>query len=293
MRLDLRLEQVLPHPVERVWGALIDRHTLGRWLMANNFEPHVGRRFTLRDAPVGGWRGWFECEVLELDPPRRMVWAWHGGMPGEAITQVVFELRPSGDGTRLVLRHYGAGTLGQLDSVRDGWTRHLSSLRRALAPGLFRRVSFGAPCDPVFDAIATLDGLRRWWPSSVDGSAAPGGELRLSLDGACEELVARVEQVWRPDSLRWAGVSGRAGGGWRGTAVCFELVERSGAGCQLAMRHLGLGPAAPRGALARTWDRLLERLTMALDGAGTSDAPPRTRGDPATTHDKGHGNQRL
>lgn len=47
-----------------------------------------------------------DAEVLELDPPRRMAWAWSLN-DGDLPTTVTFELAPEDGGTRLRLRHEG------------------------------------------------------------------------------------------------------------------------------------------------------------------------------------------
>jgi uncharacterized protein YndB with AHSA1/START domain len=49
--------------------------------------------------------------------------------------------------------------------------------------------------EPVFDAIATLDGLRRWWTTVVTGSAASGRTLRFGFAGLEEQIVIRVDAV--------------------------------------------------------------------------------------------------
>ena len=47
--------------------------------------------------------GWVKTEVIELDPPRRMVWAWW--LDGATPTTVTFELASEREGTRLRLTH--------------------------------------------------------------------------------------------------------------------------------------------------------------------------------------------
>ena len=79
MKLDLNLTEHFTEPIEQVWHAITDSQMLALWLMENNFEARVGARFVLRRLdPPRGWRGWAECEVLELQKPNRMV--WHGPM---------------------------------------------------------------------------------------------------------------------------------------------------------------------------------------------------------------------
>ena len=131
MNLDVRIEELLPHPVESVWGALTDAASISGWLMAtHDFQPQVGARFRMKTGHLSA-DGWVEAEVLELDPPRRMVWAWSIA-GGAEPTRVTFELAPDGGGTRLTLTH-----AGEIDSVigallAEGWPSRIEVLRRSL-----------------------------------------------------------------------------------------------------------------------------------------------------------------
>ena len=132
MKLDLNLEERFEQPIDEVWAAITDAGVLGRWLMENDFEPQVGRRFTLRRGGAGP-SGAIECVLLELDPPRRMVWSWSkGDEPDERPSRVAFELRPDGGGTLLILKHTGSAgdDAGQLATQR--WPILLSALRSLL-----------------------------------------------------------------------------------------------------------------------------------------------------------------
>ena len=89
-----------PHPVERVWNAIVDRAALEQWLMASDFEPRVGHRFRFDAGPP---RGFFDAEVLALDPPHRIEWRW---IIDGAPTTVTITLTPDhDDGTLLHLEH--------------------------------------------------------------------------------------------------------------------------------------------------------------------------------------------
>lgn len=101
---DITVEAFYPHPPERVWRALTDPDELEAWLMENDFEPRVGHRFQFRDEPRPGWRGVVDCEVLEVDEPRRLSYTWRGDEDGEP-TVVTFTLEPDDGGTRLRLEH--------------------------------------------------------------------------------------------------------------------------------------------------------------------------------------------
>jgi uncharacterized protein YndB with AHSA1/START domain len=132
MRLDISMEELFPVPLERVWHALTDLQMINRWLMAtDDFQAKVGARFTLRDDPQPGFRGYIECQVLELSPPQRMVWSWSSA-DGAAPTRLVFELEAHAHGTRLTLRHTGDADERTVRGTTDGWTRKLGQLAEAL-----------------------------------------------------------------------------------------------------------------------------------------------------------------
>lgn len=56
----------MPHPPQKIWRALTQAVLIEQWLMKNDFEPVVGHRFNFRAAPINGWNGVTDCEVLEI-----------------------------------------------------------------------------------------------------------------------------------------------------------------------------------------------------------------------------------
>jgi uncharacterized protein YndB with AHSA1/START domain len=104
-----------PHPVERVWRALVDPTELGIWLMPTDFVPEVGRRFTLDASPH---LGLITGEVLAVDPPRLLRCRW-SGVFGDTVVTV--ELTPVAEGTRLRLEH--AGWERRAEPDREGFDR--------------------------------------------------------------------------------------------------------------------------------------------------------------------------
>lgn len=133
MKADIDVTVTYPHPVDRVWEALTSSDALAAWLMPNDGVggpgrlDHVGHRFTFRTRPAPGFDGIVRCEVLELDPPHRMVWSWAGG---KIDTIVTFTLDETADaGTRLRMHQVGFhGLAAQLTRriLAGGW------------PGIFR-----------------------------------------------------------------------------------------------------------------------------------------------------------
>ena len=124
---DIVLDAVYPHSPERVWRALTDPQALAMWLMPNDFQPRLGHRFQFRTKPRGTWRGIVDCEVLEIDPPRRLSYSWLGD-PKARATTVTWTLTPMNGGTRLVLEHRGFRGIGGLLLrwiLGSGWKRML------------------------------------------------------------------------------------------------------------------------------------------------------------------------
>lgn len=121
MKLELFLEELYPHPIEKVWKALTDPEALAVWmLMPNDFEPRLGKRFTFRATPRPDFRGWIDCEVVALEPPTRMAWLWHSSDVGEP-TRVEFNLKAVEGGTRLALSHTGNLPPEVIARVTAGW----------------------------------------------------------------------------------------------------------------------------------------------------------------------------
>ena len=73
------VERTLPYPPEKIWRALTQPELIGRWLMPNDFVAAVGHRFTFRTKPQGDWDGVVDCEVLAVEPHRRLRYSWRGG----------------------------------------------------------------------------------------------------------------------------------------------------------------------------------------------------------------------
>lgn len=297
MKIDIRFDELFAKPIDAVWRAVTDRRILARWLMDNDFEPRVGHKFKLRDPPTSTWRGWVECEVLELDAPRRMVWSWNSGMDGEITTRLTFELRPDRDGTRLTLCHGGEGLPAQGESLHAGWARKIGVLSRVLGPDYARRVAFRASSEQVFKAIATVEGLQGWWTTRVTGSDSPGGELRFEFEGLKEHIIMRVEEATSPSSVRWTCVVHTELDDWDGTQVTFDIAPRGAEGCELSFRHVGLRPSFDCYEMCEDgWEHFLTSLVGYVDrGEGTpfgAEARPKKRGSRTTKTSKGDARDR-
>jgi uncharacterized protein YndB with AHSA1/START domain len=120
MRIDLAFDALLPHPVDAVWAAITSADGISGWLMTTtDFRPEVGARFRMRTQHLAP-SGWVEAQVLELDPPRRMVWSW-SARDAYPPTTVTFALAPEAGGTRLTLTHVGEIDPDIAAVMRSGW----------------------------------------------------------------------------------------------------------------------------------------------------------------------------
>ena len=108
MTKSIQRELLIPQPREQVWRALTDSTALAEWMFPNDFAPRVGHHFTFQvpPNPKVGFNGMVvSCEVLECEPPHRLVFSWSAGGVGD--TRVSFRLEPDGDGTRVFFEHSG------------------------------------------------------------------------------------------------------------------------------------------------------------------------------------------
>ena len=114
---DIVVDEVFPHAPETIWKTLTTGELIGRWLMApTGFEPTKGKQFTYQTTPAGKWDGVIHCQVLEVTPNKRLVYAWRGGHDenigyGSLLeTVVTWTLTKIDSGTRLRLVHSGFRT---------------------------------------------------------------------------------------------------------------------------------------------------------------------------------------
>jgi uncharacterized protein YndB with AHSA1/START domain len=123
---------------QRLWQAITDPEIRAKY----NFGARVssdwtpGAHYELGHPGAGGLLG--EGEILEVDPPRRlvqtMVALWSEEVRGEGSSRITWEIEPVGDSCRLVVTH---------DRLREnanselygGWPMILSGLKTWLETG--------------------------------------------------------------------------------------------------------------------------------------------------------------
>jgi uncharacterized protein YndB with AHSA1/START domain len=127
----LVIERALAHPPEKVWRALTESPLLAQWLMNNDFEPVVGRKFQFRAQPVPQWDGIIDCEVLVVEPLKQLSYSW-GSMGLESV--VLFTLTPVEGGTHVRMEHSGFGPdqKANYQGAKYGWQKFLDGLEQVL-----------------------------------------------------------------------------------------------------------------------------------------------------------------
>jgi uncharacterized protein YndB with AHSA1/START domain len=122
---------------ETVWEFLVDAGKATRWM---------GTSATIEARPGGTYRcevipgHTAEGELVEVDPPHRLVFTFGWAKGGEAgnpvppgSSTIEIELTPEGDGTRLHFLHRNLPNPEAVESHGPGWDHYLSRLELAAA----------------------------------------------------------------------------------------------------------------------------------------------------------------
>jgi uncharacterized protein YndB with AHSA1/START domain len=128
------VEREFPHPPEKLWRALTQPHLIEEWLMKNDFRPDVGHQFNLR----GDWGGVLDCEVLTVEPNRRLSYTWNFASDEAAFSLqsvVTFTLTPTDTGTQLRMEQQGfrPDQKQAYGGARAGWQEFFGKLEQLLA----------------------------------------------------------------------------------------------------------------------------------------------------------------
>jgi uncharacterized protein YndB with AHSA1/START domain len=130
----LRIQRLLPGPIERVWAYVTDSELRRKWLAAGQMQMAVGTPFELvwrnqelSDPPGQRPEGFSEeirmqSRITEIDPPRKISFTWEGS------GDVTFELQPRGSEVLLTVTHRQLPDRRTMLMVGAGWHMHLDIL---------------------------------------------------------------------------------------------------------------------------------------------------------------------
>ena len=119
--------------------------------------------------------------------------------------------------------------------------------------------------EKVFGTLTTAAEFASWWAPAT-GSAAEGGELRITFDGLEDPLVLRIKQATRSSTVIWEVESCAFLPDWAGTTPTFTLSNSSAGRCHLQFRHEGLSPQLDCYDMCRAgWNQYLPSLRDYLE----------------------------
>ena len=150
----VRIQRLLPGPIERIWGYLTDSELRRQWLAAGDMPAQAGGEFELvwrnneLTDPPGQRPDKFGDEirmhsrVVEFEPPRRLVFTWsENGL-------VSMELEPRGSQVMLTVLHERISDRANLLMIGAGWHMHLNVLEA--------RARGEIPSSPFWDGWSRL-----------------------------------------------------------------------------------------------------------------------------------------
>lgn len=141
----VRLERLLPGPIERIWAYLTESEKRRKWLAAGPMDLRVGGAVELRfrhadlSPDIAPTPERFKAienghvvhgQVTRCDPPRLLSFTWDH--PPDAASEVTFELTTEGWDVRLVVTHRRLAERSAMISVAGGWHTHLAVLAERL-----------------------------------------------------------------------------------------------------------------------------------------------------------------
>ena len=133
-------------PPERVFKALTTSELTKWWGSA---EMYTTTKFTIDLRPGGAWKTegvgadgsafHVEGEVLEVDPPKKLVQTWKPSWEPGPATKITYTLEAIEAGTRVTVRHTGFANPEACSSHANGWERVFGWLAGYLEPKAARR----------------------------------------------------------------------------------------------------------------------------------------------------------
>jgi len=137
----VRLERLLPGPLERVWAYITESDKRAKWLAAGEFDLRLGGKVCLefdnsrlsseKTAPEkykDRQMGKFDGVITRLEPLHALAHTWM--FKGDA-TEVTYELTPKGKDVLLTIVHRRLGK-DLTPSVMGGWDVHTGILEDVL-----------------------------------------------------------------------------------------------------------------------------------------------------------------
>ncbi len=107
-------------------------------------------------------------------------------------------------------------------------------------PNITHKIATPADAKALFEAVTSLQGLRDWWTTDVEGEADVGGTLAFRFNGGGMDMEI---DIMEPNRVVWRCVDGPEE--WLGTFVEFDLKPEEGGLTALYFTHRGWKEETP------------------------------------------------
>jgi len=133
----VRLERLLPGPIERVWAYLTESDKRATWFAAGTFDLRVGGKADLHfnhanlsseKRPPDEYKDMktdYPGKITRLESPRLLSYTFEAAGPESEVT---FELEPRGKDVLLVITHRRIKDRKTMINVASGWDTHVGIL---------------------------------------------------------------------------------------------------------------------------------------------------------------------
>lgn len=191
---------------ERVFDAWLNPKKARKFMFATpagqmvraEMDPRVGGKFCFVDRRPDGDAEHFG-EYLEIERPRRLVFAFAVEQDAKDFDRVTIEITPREVGCELTLTHELKPEWAEYkDRTAQGWTEMLKEIAEVLtsitqSPSHQIRLvrEIGASAEAIYRAWTDLDLMRLWLATIVEADVRVGGKYRLEIhekDGVINEF---------------------------------------------------------------------------------------------------------
>lgn len=129
-------EVLFNHPIDRIWNAITKAEEISTWFIKADFKAEKGYQYTFTSEPNEKGCTTISGEIKESNP-YVLIYTWIvGGTNVE--TTVKWELKPTENGTKLVLEHSGITNytdetaVAMFENFNGGWDNCINGLTNYL-----------------------------------------------------------------------------------------------------------------------------------------------------------------
>ena len=125
-------EEVINHPIEKVWNAISKAEEISTWFIKADFKAEAGTQYQFTASEENGCVN-ITGEIKEATP-YTLIYTWI--VQGtDVVTTVKWELKSEGEGTKLYLEHSGIANypgdnaVKMFESFSGGWQGCVNQLQ--------------------------------------------------------------------------------------------------------------------------------------------------------------------